>query len=191
MKVTREQILETARKHFARTGYRQTSLAAIADELGVVKGALYYHVPGGKKEMFDAVVSQEEAFIIEQMTAAAHAEPDACLALRAAIRAKIAVLWRRRREMSVSEDVLEEIKMIVSSEARPFHGQELALFEQILAKGVEQGCVRVLPDPKVACTAIQALVRHVEMQEAYQREGSPQLEALLDLLEFGLARRDK
>ncbi|MDQ7008102.1 MAG: TetR family transcriptional regulator [Acidobacteriota bacterium] len=191
MKVTREQILETARKHFARAGYRQTSLAAIAEELGVVKGALYYHVPGGKKEMFDAVVSQEEAFIIEQMTAAAHGEADACRALRAAIRAKIAVLRRRRQEMGVSEDVLEEIKMIVSSEVRPFHGQELTLFEQVLAKGVEQGCVRVLPDPRVASTAIQALVRHVEMQEAYQREGSPQLEALLDLLEFGLARREE
>ncbi len=187
MKVTREQILQTARKHFARTGYRQTSLAAIADELGVVKGALYYHVPGGKKEMFDAVISQEEAFIIERMTAAALAESDACLALRAAIRAKIGVLRLRRQEMGVPEDVLEEIKLIVSSQTRPFHGQELALFEQILRRGVEQGCVRPLPDMAVAVSAIQALVRHVEMQEAYQQEGSSQLEALLDLLELGLS----
>lgn len=188
MKVTREQILETARRHFARTGYRHTSLAAVAEELGVVKGALYYHVPGGKKEMLDAVISREEAHMLEHMSLAAAAEPDACHALRAAIKAKVGVVRDRRRELGATEEVLEEIKLLMASEQRPFHEQELALFDRILSKGEEQGCIRSLRHREVATRAIQALVRHVEMQEAYNEEDSDLLESLLDLLQFGVER---
>lgn len=188
MKVTREQILETARRHFARSGYRHTSLAAVAEELGVVKGALYYHVPGGKKEMLDAVISREEAHMLEHMSLAAAAATDACHALRAAIKAKIGVVRDRRRELGATEDVLEEIKLLMASEQRPFHEQEFALFDRILSKGEEQGCIRPLRHREVATHAIQALVRHVEMQEAYNEEDSDLLDSLLDLLQFGLER---
>jgi AcrR family transcriptional regulator len=40
-----EQIMDTARRLFARHGYRGTSLNMIAAEIGVSKAALYHHFP--------------------------------------------------------------------------------------------------------------------------------------------------
>lgn len=40
---TRTRILDIARRRFAASGYADTSMQQIADELGVTKAALYYH----------------------------------------------------------------------------------------------------------------------------------------------------
>jgi len=40
---TKERLLTVARRHFAEKGFYGTSLAAIADELGITKQALLYH----------------------------------------------------------------------------------------------------------------------------------------------------
>jgi len=187
MKVTREDILDAARRHFARTGYRQTSLAVIAEDLGVVKGALYYHVPGGKREMLDAVITREETRLLERMSCAAAAETNACAALRAAIRAKVLVMHERREELESSEEVLEEIKRLMAAEERPFQGQERELFGRLLGEGQRQGCIRQSLSREVAVHAIQALVRHFEMKPEFHAPGSAALENLLDVLENGLA----
>lgn len=43
-KISLEQILEVARRHFRDDGYENTTLDAIASELGVTRAALYYWV---------------------------------------------------------------------------------------------------------------------------------------------------
>ena len=40
---TKEKILETALKLFAKDGYEAVSVSDIEDELGITKGALYKH----------------------------------------------------------------------------------------------------------------------------------------------------
>jgi AcrR family transcriptional regulator len=43
-RLKREAILKTGIRHLNRTGYRQLSLEDIASELGVTRGAFYYHI---------------------------------------------------------------------------------------------------------------------------------------------------
>ncbi len=50
-------ILQAARKRFLQWGYSGTSIAALADDLGATKAALYYHFPD-KEALFLAVVSE-------------------------------------------------------------------------------------------------------------------------------------
>jgi AcrR family transcriptional regulator len=58
--LSRSRILETARIHFAKSGYRAASMRAVAKDLGYTPGALYYHYKE-KAELFSAVVADDFA----------------------------------------------------------------------------------------------------------------------------------
>src|SRR4029079_10095145 len=55
---TRGDLLRAARAVFERQGFHRASLDGIADEAGYTKGAVYSHFPGGKDELFLAVLDR-------------------------------------------------------------------------------------------------------------------------------------
>jgi len=55
MSDTKENIMLTALRLFARDGYEAVSVSAIAGELGLTKGALYKHYKN-KRDIFDTIV---------------------------------------------------------------------------------------------------------------------------------------
>ena len=59
MSVTKERILETALNLFAQEGYAGVSMADIAGELGITKGALYRHY-AGKRDIFESILRRME-----------------------------------------------------------------------------------------------------------------------------------
>ena len=54
---TKEKILMTALRLFARDGYEAVSVSTIAGELGMTKGALYKHYKN-KRDIFDSIVER-------------------------------------------------------------------------------------------------------------------------------------
>ena len=54
---TKENILHTALRLFARDGYEAASVSDIAGELGITKGALYRHYKN-KQDIFDSIVQR-------------------------------------------------------------------------------------------------------------------------------------
>lgn len=54
---TKEKILQTALRLFARDGYEAVSVSTIAGELGMTKGALYKHYEN-KRAIFDSIVQR-------------------------------------------------------------------------------------------------------------------------------------
>lgn len=57
MSDTKEKILLTALRLFARDGYEAVSVSTIAGELGMTKGALYKHYKN-KRDIFDSIVDR-------------------------------------------------------------------------------------------------------------------------------------
>lgn len=57
MSDTKEQILTTALRLFAKDGYEAVSVSDIAGELGITKGALYKHYKN-KRDIFDSIVAR-------------------------------------------------------------------------------------------------------------------------------------
>lgn len=57
MSDTKEQILITALRLFAKDGYEAVSVSQIAGELGMTKGALYKHYKN-KRDIFDSIVTR-------------------------------------------------------------------------------------------------------------------------------------
>ena len=57
---TKERILESALRLFARDGYEAVSVSMIAGELGMTKGALYKHYKS-KRDIFDSILRKPDA----------------------------------------------------------------------------------------------------------------------------------
>lgn len=53
---SREQLLDAAERHFATRGYAAVTLKDIAQDLGIRQPSIYYHVPGGKEDLYVEVM---------------------------------------------------------------------------------------------------------------------------------------
>ena len=67
---TRARLLKVARRVFAERGYDETPVGDICKKAKVTHGALYHHFPGGKLELFGAVVAEVFAELGERVGAA-------------------------------------------------------------------------------------------------------------------------
>ena len=64
-----------ARQEFARSGYAGTSVEAIAAEVGLTKGAIYYHF-GSKAGLFEVVLRDAQRDIVQRIEQRASAVAD-------------------------------------------------------------------------------------------------------------------
>ncbi|RMI42869.1 TetR/AcrR family transcriptional regulator [Streptomyces triticirhizae] len=74
---TRRALLREAERLFAERGYAAVGLAELVSAAGVTKGALYHHFPGGKADLFRAVLAEVQRQVGERVAAAAEAKADA------------------------------------------------------------------------------------------------------------------
>ena len=65
---TRDQFIEAARRPFAERGFYGTSIAAIAEELGLTKQALLHHF-GTKEKLYGDVLEEISARVMETLKA--------------------------------------------------------------------------------------------------------------------------
>lgn len=73
MSDTKERILDTALRLFARSGFEAVSVSEIAAELSITKGALYKHYKN-KRDIFDSIV--EKMYCIDAQRAAEYKVPE-------------------------------------------------------------------------------------------------------------------
>lgn len=73
---TRRALLREGRRLFAERGYAAVGVAELVGTAGVTKGALYHHFPGGKTDLFRAVLDEVQHEVGRRVAAAAEAEDD-------------------------------------------------------------------------------------------------------------------
>lgn len=64
---TKQRLLDSARLLFAENGYKGTSVRSINRRLNLADGLLYHYFPGGKKEIFQAIVTQNFCKVSEEI----------------------------------------------------------------------------------------------------------------------------
>ena len=69
---TRRKLLDTARTLFAQNGYAATSVRDLHRAAGLTDGILYHYFPGGKQELFHAIIEEEFEQIVSDTTDKAH-----------------------------------------------------------------------------------------------------------------------
>lgn len=71
-----EEIVDVAEPLFLEAGYRGVSLQEICEGLGIKPASLYHHFPGGKEELYLAVIARRLSKVEEKVRELRAAHPD-------------------------------------------------------------------------------------------------------------------
>ena len=186
--LNKNKILDAARFVFAKHGFRKASLADMARPLGVANTALYHYFPGGKRELFDAVIQREEDILLSEMHRAVQAMTDPRRRLRALILAKLKHIQGLRALLDVPVDVGEEIAKIYYAHETAFHEKELEMLRQVLAEGRQAGVFRISDVAPTAAT-IRKVLRYMEFPLVFEKDREHMerdVDALLKVLFYGI-----
>ncbi|BCH26382.1 TetR family transcriptional regulator [Mesorhizobium sp. L-8-10] len=153
----RQRILDHAARLFAEKGYETSSLAELAERLGLTKPALYNYF-ASKQELYDAIILVTLSGLVETVTAAVACESSPSAKLRR-------FMMSHARYFEAHHDGFVAMligfggmdSMEFRKEALALRNEHEHLLRAILADGVEAGAFRTI-DPVTASRAILSLL---------------------------------
>jgi AcrR family transcriptional regulator len=147
------ELLDVAARIFARSGYDGTSLQEIADELGILKGSLYYYI-NTKGDLLAHLLRNAHEKGIRNIQPIAEGQGDPIKRLAQMIRTHARYVCTDRDRTAV---FLHERKRLTTEQRKAFLGDEHAyrrFFEAVLVEGRQQGLVRAELDPKLTALCL-------------------------------------
>ncbi|ALM86184.1 TetR/AcrR family transcriptional regulator [Bordetella sp. N] len=174
-----EQIIDEARRLFARHGYQGTSLNMIAAEVGISKSALYHHFPD-KETLYRNLVSSGMETLYTRVRDAMAAEPaDPALRLRAFIRASV-TYYEECHDSWVSGSLLfwstdsEAHRALVVQWRDAYEG----LLKEALRDGIAAGLFK--PDTNVSLAGKFLLSSLNQLSRWYRPDGEKTAQEIMD-----------
>jgi AcrR family transcriptional regulator len=147
-----QELLDASAQQFAANGYAATSLQMIADEMGLLKGSLYYYI-NSKEDLLYEVIKAVYVSGVENFRALTAGEGDAATRLRAALEGHVVYLIDHLVATTV---YLHEFERLSKDRRDELGGQTyLSLLRQLIVDGREDGSLRPDLDPHL--TAMVAL----------------------------------
>jgi AcrR family transcriptional regulator len=187
------EILEVARDLFAQRGFEKTTMADIAEVVGVVESALYRHFRSKQELLVEAVRTFYEP-IIEDVERAAASIVDPLARLRYAV-------WRHLRayaeEPELCRLVVHEARGLEdywNSEIAKLNRRYTAFVTRAVADGVASGAFAPDVRPALVRDMVYGTLEHVGLA-AISRGATLDVDGLtaelMAVLEPGLTRRDQ
>jgi AcrR family transcriptional regulator len=157
---TREKLVRTARRLFARRGYSDVGTEEIVRRAGVTRGALYHHFRD-KKDLFRAVFVAVENELIERIAAEALSQPEPMEQLRrgwtlfldaalepevqriALIDAPAVLGWQEWREVGRAGIDLVALGLEGAMEAGAIERQPLIPLSHVIVGALDEGALYV------------------------------------------------
>src|SRR5262249_43302068 len=183
----RRQMLAAAIDCFARHGYQGTSIARIAREAGVTKGALYYHFRD-KEDLLFAAVTERVGEFERKVLREVGPSRDALTTLRRVVDAcffHATVSNHRRFIITLMVEALDTNPRL-SAEVRRRLGGMRSFLAEVVRRGQDEGTLRADVDPAAAAAMIAGGIMGAEIQH-YQDPDEIDLRAVLDTLVEQLA----
>lgn len=190
--VRREQILAEASRLFAASGFPNTEVQAIADNLGIGKGTIYRYFPS-KRDVFMAAVDRGIRLLGESVNRAADASREPMDRLLDAIKAYLAFF-----------DEHPEIVELLIQERAEFRDrkkptyflhkeQNIGKWHLLLRELMQSGKVREMPEEAVADYISDLLYGMVFTKFFSGREKplSDQADQVIEILLSGIAPPDE
>ncbi len=152
---TRETIIKTGQKLFARFGFNKTTVDEIASAAHIAKSTLYHHF-ASKEDIFRAVIEREGKTLANRIRDAVEAVDTPQEKLRAYVITRMDHLRELANFYSALRDeYLEHYPFIESVRQRDFE-DEMAMFREILSEGLRKGVLN-LKDGDVEVTALAVI----------------------------------
>ena len=157
----RGEIIDAAAAVFRAKGYRGTSLADIAEQVGMDRATLYYYV-GSKEELLDEVVTdvvRANLLVAEQIRDSTDPAPDK---LRQLVLGLMSSFSEHYPFLYV---YLQENLAHVTEQRQPWAQAMRAVnrryeqaVESIIREGIERGTLRPVADPRVLAYGLMGMV---------------------------------
>jgi len=147
------ELLEVAARVFYRKGYDASSLQEIADELGIMKGSLYYYIRS-KEDILFALLNNIHQAGIANVAELAASKGTALDRLKRVIVGHIAFIGANLTETAI---FLQEMKALPQERQREILGGDISyprIFRQLLIDGQADGSIRSTIDPDLTATMV-------------------------------------
>jgi AcrR family transcriptional regulator len=151
-------VIDTATAVFARRGYASATIQDIADELGILKGSIYYYIDTKEDLLFELFeqIHAEVDVLLEEVQAAPASDPLARLALY--VRTQTTYNLTNLLKISVYYNDLEQLE----PERRTLIGKRRAVHEAFVAGLIKQaqrdGLIDPDRDPKILANQVFAII---------------------------------
>ncbi len=190
MSSTKEKIITTAQKFFARFGLEKTTVDEIAKAAHVAKGTIYHYFQS-KEEIFEAVVNKEK-LIVE---AALKKCIDAVQSPQDKLKAYITTRVQHVRELlnfysALKDDYLKHYESI-NKIRKKLDEEEITIIGNILEYGCKQGIFAV-QDIRLTAIAMVTAFRSMETPLVFtppMNDIEHALDVLLNMMFKGLEKR--
>lgn len=152
---TRETLLKTAQKLFARFGFNKTTVDEIASAAHIAKSTLYHHF-ASKEDIFRAVIEREGQTLAIRIRDAVEAAGTTQEKLRAYVITRMGHLRELANFYSALRDeYLEHYPFIESVRQKDFE-DEMAMFREILSEGLRKKALN-LREGEIEVTALAVI----------------------------------
>lgn len=182
------EILQAARKVFARKGFDGATVDEIAEAAGVAKGTVYLYFQS-KSDIYFEALRRGLVALIEETSRKMEAAPSAAGKIRAFISTRIHSAEANRDLVSIYLTEFGKIHACVHKEFRNLYLRQSKALETILQHAAEQGQIRA-PRPELAALMIYEMTRGLVVQRLLgwsKTTADEDIEALFGLIWRALA----
>jgi AcrR family transcriptional regulator len=137
----REQILDTAFRHFIRYGYAKTTLSGIAEELGKQKTAIYYYFRN-KVDIFNSIVELEAMNLLEELKKILTSGEDETKVLKTYVATRVYSMYNIASKYKLLKEELFMLLPQIENSRSIYHEKEVVLLGELLNKGMKKGVIR-------------------------------------------------
>lgn len=134
----KDDILDAARRCFARHGFAKTTLDDIAQAVGMKAGSLY-HYYDGKEAIFRDVITCEGREMLGWLKDEVAKKKSATKKVLRHTKARLERFRKVTNLLDVSIQVVVEVAPLVDRLYREFLNQEISFLSDIIGKGVKAG----------------------------------------------------
>lgn len=165
---TREQIIDTARRLFARNGVDKTTMIDIAEEAGRGRRTVYTYF-ASKDEVVYAVIARELELLADSLREVANMDLTPPKKLVLLLTRHITTIYEVvMRNGSLRANIFHDIDKVERIRYR-FDHLERELIADILREGEKVGCFRML-QPEHTAIILQYFIKGVEVPYIHRRE---------------------
>jgi AcrR family transcriptional regulator len=183
------EILEAARKIFARKGFDGATVDEIAEAAGMAKGTVYLYFQS-KRDIYLEALRRGLAALIEETSRNMEAAPTAAGKIRAFIATRVHSAEENRELVAIYFAEFGKLHAAyVSKEFRNLYVRQAKALEAILAEAAAQGQIRAVR-PDLAGLMVYEMTRGLVAQRMMglsRGTADEDIDVLMDLIWKGLA----
>lgn len=178
----RDEILDVAAGLFARQGYSATTMQAVADEVGILKGSLYHHFASKEQILFE-ITRAPLAALVEQAEQISDSKAGAPEKLQVLISHHIRALDKSYPHLGViTAERDDSLPAAMREEIVGLRRRYQKVIEKIYRQGIRRGELTAVESPTIIVNFVLGAVNW--MHRWYRPGGEQPPERIAEMLSY-------